>query len=399
MNPISYVKSHGIKGTWDIIYRYKIDQGLHRLAVKLTAKRPLQDIIVIESHNDFDSNGGAFYDYLLKNHYNDKYKIVWLLKNKKPDNLPKNVSAFYLYKPRLKKQMTICTAKYILTCQDAIGSVRDGQISVYMTHGPLGLKAFKGKCDLPENLTYILMPSEYLLPILSDQYQIEHSKIRTLLLGYPMYDCLYTADKGDLSKITSHKFKKVILWMPTFRKGIAYGREDSTASEPLGIPIFNTLDEMKEMNDYLQAHNSLLIIKIHPMQDLNAIKVHDYSNIKVLNGKSVKELRVKNERLMKDADALISDYSSAAYDYMHLDRPVGFTMDDANKYKLGFIVDDPKELIGGQIINSKHEFLKFINDVIDGKDPYRDKRHEVFNKSFKFHDGNSSKRLADFLNL
>ena len=125
MNLSSYVKSHGIKGTWDVIYRYKIDQAFRKLAVSLTRNKPLHNTIVIESHNDFDSNGGAFYDYLIKKHYNDKYKIVWLLKNKKPDHLPKNVYAYYLYKPSLKEQMTICTAKYILTCQDAIGSVRE----------------------------------------------------------------------------------------------------------------------------------------------------------------------------------------------------------------------------------------------------------------------------------
>ena len=50
-----------------------------------------------------------------------------------------------------------------------------------------------------------------------------------------------------------------------------------------------------------------------------------------MNGHSIKKLGVDNDRLMKDADALVGDYSSAAYDYMHLDRPVGFTMDDANE--------------------------------------------------------------------
>lgn len=113
--------------------------------------------------------------------------------------------------------------------------------------------------------------------------------------------------------------------------------------------------------------NSLLIIKIHPMQDLNDIKVHDYSNIKLLNGKSVKILGVENDRLMKDADALIGDYSSAAYDFMHLDRPVGFTMDDAKEYKLGFFVDNPIELIGGQIIKNVKDYMHFINDVLNNR--------------------------------
>lgn len=399
MNPILYAKSHGIKGTWDIIYRYKMNQVLRKLAIKITAHKPLQDTIVIESHNDFDSNGGAFYDYLIDNHYNDKYKIVWLLKNKKPDHFPKNVSAFYLYKPSLKEQMTICTAKYILTCQDAIGSERDGQISVYLTHGTVGLKAFKGKCTLPSNLSYILMPSKYLQPILAEQYEINNTNVRYVHVGFPIHDYLYSSKSGALTKITTHKYNKVVLWMPTFRKGVAFGREDSTTIAPLGIPIFDNINDIQNLNQYLKRNDVLLVIKIHPMQDLSTVKVHNLSNIQVLDGRSVKKYGVNNAQLMKDADALISDYSSAAFDYMHLDRPVGFTMDDAKDYKLGFIVKDPMELIGGQIINNKEDFLIFIDDVINSRDTYREKRHEVFGKIFQFKDGKSCQRLAEFLKL
>ena len=187
--------------------------------------------------------------------------------------------------------------------------------------------------------------------------------------------------------------------MPTFRKGIAFGREDSSAIEPLGIPVFSSMNDLKELNNYLKENDSLLIIKIHPMQDLSTVKVQNLSNIQVLNGVSIKKYAVNNAQIMKDADALISDYSSAAYDYMHLDRPVGFTMDDAKEYKLGFIVKDPMELIGGQVINNKQDFLSFISDVINGRDIYKKKRHEVFDKIFEFKDGNSCQRLAEFLNL
>lgn len=399
MNLFSYVKSHGIKGTWDVIYRYKIDQALRKLAIRLTRNKPLQNTIVIESHNDFDSNGGALYDYLLKNHYNDKYKIAWLLKNDNKGQLPKNVSAFYLYKPSLKKQITICTAKYIFTCQDAIGSVKEGQISVYMTHGPVGLKSIKGNCKLPNNLSYELSPSEYLKPLMREEYEIEHSNIKSAILGYPMHDYLYSNEKGDLRKLTTHNYKKVILWMPTFRKGIVHGREDSTVVEPLGIPIFETQKDVQELNNFLSKNNSLLIVKIHPMQDMSTIKIKSLSNIKVLDGTSVKKLNIDNYWLMKDTDALISDYSSAAYDYLHLDRPIGFTMDDAKDYKPGFIVDDPQELMGGQVINDKTDFMKFVDDVLNDQDPYKEKRHNVFNKVFKYHDGNSCQRLVDFLDV
>ena len=399
MNPISYIKSHGIKGTWDVIYRYKIDQQLKRIAIKITKNKPLQNTIVIESHNDFDSNGGAFYEYLLKNHYNDKYKIVWLLKNEKPTEMPKNVEAFCLYKPSLKKQKEICTAKYILTCQDVIGSVRDGQTSVYLTHGPFGLKAIKGKINLPQNLTYCLMPSKYLENILKDQYQIGNTNIKPVILGYPIHDLLYVPSEKELSKITDAHYDKVILWMPTFRKGKAFGRNDSNFDEPLGIPIFYDIDALSKLNQKLKIKNTLLIIKIHPMQDKKTIKVEDMSNVKVLDGDSVRKLNVDNYRLMKDADALISDYSSAAYDYLHLDRPIGFTVDDAKEYKLGFIVNPPEQLMGGQVITNQLDFINFIDSVLKNEDPYKNKRHKIFDKVFKFHDGNSCQRLANFLKL
>ena len=86
----------------------------------------------------------------------------------------------------------------------------------------------------------------------------------------------------------------------------------------------------------MNINNALLIIKIHPMQDLSPIKLHYYSNTRVLNGHSVKKLDVDNDRLMKDEN---------------------------------------------------------------NKDPYQEKRHEVFVKSYKFHDGNSCQRLAELLKL
>ena len=40
------------------------------IGYKIYSNKPMQDVIIIESHNDFDSNGGAFYDYLIANNYN-----------------------------------------------------------------------------------------------------------------------------------------------------------------------------------------------------------------------------------------------------------------------------------------------------------------------------------------
>lgn len=396
-------KEYGIKYVLKIIVRNKIYRRIEKMnnyiGDKIFAKFPLRDVIILESHNDFDSNGGAFYDYLLKHKYNEKYKIIWLLRNKKPSKLPKNVYCFNLFFPSLIKTYYIYTAQYILTCHEVIGSKRKNQKSYYLTHGAVALKAFKGNIDLPDSLTYCLTPSEYMKPIMANQHNILDSNVKQIILGYPSHDILYKKDNHELEKITQKHYTKVVLWMPTFRKPIGFGRNDSDIELPLGIPIFNDYKEFIELNEYLQKNDMLLIIKIHPMQDMNKIKIKSCSNIKVLDGMDVKKLDVDNYRLMRETDALLTDYSAVAYDYLHLNKPIGYTLDDVNDYKLGLIVENPSDLIAGQEIYCLSDFYDFIEKIHTEVDQYAEVRQKVFDRVFKYHDGNSCKRLVQHMNL
>lgn len=397
------VSKYGFKYVFEIILRNKIyrplDKAVFFVSKILWKNTSLKNTIIIESHNDFDSNGGAFYHYLIKNNYNQKYKIVWMLRNDKPNNLPYNVDGFNMFKPSFRKYYYICKAKFITYDHVPIEKVRSDQLVCYLTHGPVGLKAFKGKFILPEKLDYCLCPSEYLAPLLAYQYSIKFPNKKQVILGYPMHDVFYQNEVGDLRKIIFSKYRKAIIWMPTFRKPIQFDRNDSDIELPMGIPIFNDMDELVDLNNMLKEKESFLIIKIHPMQDMKTVKVKGLSNIMILDGKSVKKLGIDNYRLMKDADALISDYSSVAYDYLHLDRPIGYTLDDMEHYKVGFIIDNPSELMAGHIIYNKKQFINFIEDVINNKDPYKEERRKLFDKVFKYHDGDSCKRLTEFMGI
>lgn len=59
MRIIQYLKRNGIKHVWDIIWQYKLDLFLQKLLLFFLRYRPLKDIIMIESHNDFDCNGAS----------------------------------------------------------------------------------------------------------------------------------------------------------------------------------------------------------------------------------------------------------------------------------------------------------------------------------------------------
>lgn len=397
------VSRYGIKYVLKIIVRNKIyhplDNFILSIEKKILRKKKLKDTIVIESHNDFDSNGGAFYEYLIRNGYNKKYKIIWLIRNSKPDRLPVNVKCFNMFQPSIVKSYYICTARYMTADHVIIEKVRDDQKTYYLTHGAVGLKAFKGKVILPQKLDYCLCPSEYLAPILAQQYMLEYPNKKQVILGYPMHDVFYRPIDGELNKITRKQYSKVILWMPTFRIAVGFHRNDSISELPMGIPIIEDMDTYEELNELLKKHNVLLILKLHPMQDMTYIKINSISNIIVLDGMTVKKLGIDNYQLMRETDALISDYSSVAYDYLHTGKPIAYTLDDADSYKLGFIVDNPREWMAGNIIYTMEELIQFINDIIVGKDSFKEKRKKLFDKVFQYHDGNSSERLAIFMGL
>lgn len=399
MRIISYLRSNGLKHAFEVIYQYKIDIFILKLLKPFLKNKPLQNIIVIESHNDFDSNGGTFYNYLIENRYNEKYKIVWLLKHKKPERLPQNVEAVPLYKPSIKKDYYKWIAKWFTSDNDCGKKLRSDQISIYFGHGGFGLKKFRGLIKIPANIDYVLMPSHYLSAIFADQMMLKETDPRLQYIGFPYVDAFYCKKSGDLKKITKHPYKKTILWMPTFRKGGGYKREDSAEIGKLGIPLIQDVDTYKQLNSILISFDILMIIKIHPMQDLSNLGIFDMSNIKVLTGVTVKTLEIDNYRLMKDCDAMVSDYSSAAFDFLHRNKPIAFDFSDLNAYKLGLAVENPKEFIAGDIIENVNDLFSFIKDVAEDRDTHYERRQLLRKKIFDYYDGDNCFRAVNLLGI
>lgn len=401
MNIFKYIINNGIGHTFDVIWQYKIDLVIQKIFNIVLKNKPLQDIIVIESHNDFDCNGGAFYDFLIKNGYNKKYKIIWLLKHpeNKPNDLPYNVECVKMFSPSLKKDYYNVVAKYFTFDNTILKKYRSEQRFFYLTHGCGGLKNVKGLININNDIDYALLQSENYAPIQAEQYSMLYPSKKIVYLGYPAHDVMYNADGEEIKKITSKEYKKKIIWMPTFRKGGGYKRNDSTKDLAMGLPLIKNIEEFNKLNTYLKDNDTLLIIKLHPMQDLSDLKISNMSNIIILTGSDVKKKNIDNYRLLPCTDAMISDYSGVAYEYLQLDKPISYILDDMDDYKLGFVVDNIDSLLAGPKIFNLEDMLSFIEAVINDSDSYIEKRHQIRDYIYKYHDGNSCKRLAEFMGL
>ncbi len=396
---VKYVKEKGLKHSFEVIYRYKIDKIIEKILRLFLKNKPPENVIIIASHNDFDCNGGAFYDYLIKNNYNKKYKIIWLLRNDKKYDLPENVKAYYEFRPSVAKDYYLNVAKIITSDCEMIGSRNSAQKSYFFSHGPIGLKNVKGKIIFPDSVDYILAPSMEFMPVFAEQRGIDINSKRFVHLGYPFFDTLFSEPTGELKKITKKEFSKVILWMPTFRKGGGDRRSDSVAEFPMGIPTVENEEMLVELNEKLVCMDMLLIIKIHPMQDLSEFKLHSMSNIFVLTGTDVKKLDIDNYRLMREVDALISDYSAASYEFLPLNRPIGYDFSDIDDYKIGLCVKNVDEYIAGPKIYNFEQFIGFLETVYSGKDEYKEKRTELIARLYDPCDDKCCERIAKFMGL
>lgn len=401
MSAFGYLRKNGIKHTLEVIWQYKIDRLLLRLLRPICLRLPLTDTIVIESHNDFDSNGGAFYDYLIEHGYNERYRIVWQIKNKasKKVPLPKNVTCVPLWRPSLRKDRIILRAKFFTADEDISGKVRPGQRSYYLTHGTFSLKNAAGLVDIPGSVDYILLGSENVREIETGQFRPQPST-QFLCIGFPLHDRLLMPAVPQLDKVRpGAHFSRTVIWMPTFRTGIAHGRCDSTAAQPMGVPLLEDEHDLDRLDAQLRADDTLLIVKLHPKQDLHGVRISDRPNILLLTGASVKQYGIDTYELLKQTDALISDYSSVAYDYLLLDRPIGYVFSDLADYKLGLVTDRPEELIAGPVIRTFDEFLHFLHTVREGTDPDRERRHALAEKIFTYRDGGACARLVAHMGL
>ena len=395
MNIIRYFKRNGFRYALNVLYQYKIQKILDSIVVRFTKFKKLQNIIVIECHTDFDNNGGAFYDYLIRNNYNKKYKIILLLKNRLVRTLPENVDYFYLKKPILRKAYLLSLIKFFLFDNDILRKYRKDQKYFYLTHGCFPLKNTIGKILVPEYVDYVLSPSENVDNIIVKQFGLR-SKEQCLHTGFPCHDIFYS--KPEPLEFLSDYDKKII-WAPTFRKGGGYNRNDSTASYPLGIPLLETLDEVAHLNEYLSQRDICLVVKLHPMQDISDLELKQFSHIKFLTNQDLNREKTNMYQLLMNSDALLSDYSAISYDYLHLNKPIGYVFSDLDDYKLGLSVENVDDYIAGDKIMSFNDLLHFIENIYIEIDKNKEKRKELFNKIFEKQDGESCERLAKIMEL
>ncbi len=387
------------------IYRYWYDRIIDEMALK----QPLKNAIVLQGEGDTCENAKALIQEFRKQKSYADYKIAWLYDGveREQGRDGHNVEKYFIRDLPLKKHTVtamydycryVNRARFLIYENKMIPKARNGQISCYMNHG-IPLKATKGKITVYKDTDYVLSPSENINGIISEQFDAKKEQL--IICGAPRTDCLFQEEKNQqLSDYLSiNQYRKMILWAPTFRVHENYSRRDSEKEFRFGIPLLEQEGDYKAVLNALRERNILLVIKPHIHQELSELTVDETKYIRILKQDMLDRFGCSVYDLMKLSDAMITDYSSIGFDYMLLDRPLGYTIDDMEQYTIGFSVPNPLDYMPGMKMKNTDDLLKFVDSVVFHQDDYREERGKLKDRLYSYQDGENSRRLLTLLRL
>lgn len=315
----------------------------------------------------------------LENNY-PKMKIVWSLsKPTEKNGHYKRFSLRYYYH--------LATSKYFILNVNLPNFFinRDGMVHVQTKHGtPLKLmgidelKFRKLDVDIPSlehrssRWNFVISSNKYSSYVWKKSFPFNYELLE---IGYPRNDVLINNNNEKYIGTIKNKLKipnnkKVVLYMPTIRDYIY-------TTNP-----YIELDKLvNDLND-----EYIFLMRSHYLENINNNfndKVYDVTQYPVI------------EELYLISDILITDYSSAMFDFSLLNRSTILYLSDYDEYTQNRgVYFDIKEKPPGCIVNNYEQLLITLKNEVYLDDKYRH-CHDEFRKKFASMDiGLASKELC-----
>lgn len=358
---------------------------------------PLDEhLVVFESSLDFSDNSRVMFDYLKKN--KPEYKLVWMLHGEKlPDNAP-NIEVIHQFRTWHDVHV-LSRAKYVFSTH-VLGDLfhpRKDQMVVNLWHG-IPFKGIKGRTPKKRTQFNLMMClGEMNIDTTAKFVGCDRSLMRPW--GYPRIDLLYSCrDVGRNNPFAPNDFTgRLIIWMPTFRKSVASHLSEDSCDSETGLPLLVHNKNLEDFNGFLQSINVVFIVKIHHLQSSKEAFKHNYSNIIFVQDPDISNRNLQLYEIIAKSDALLTDYSSVFADYMHMDRPIGFILDDLENYEKsrgGFLFNPITDVLCGFHIYNYEQLKEFCIEIAENKDTTKPLRDALINAMISYKDGNNCERIV-----
>lgn len=349
------------------------------------------NVIVLNSLPDYSDNARAISEYLVNNGYASKYKIYWAVTNPEACRikygeehlkfLPLSNTDFSF----LKALRIFMTAGYVMGTHAnfiPLKYFRKNQVIIRLWHGCSYKDKTKTDGIHPVIFKYACVSGPLFVEPKAYFWNCDCDKI--LPTGFARYDWLIHQKKeaDDMYNYYAKGKEKIIIWMPTFRKD-KKGRYGSYEGES-SFPLLQNMRDWSNLDKACEQFNIRILVKMHMYQEKYDIDFSSFHHISFITNDDFDKFNISMYEFIAKTDALISDYSSIAIDYLLLDKPIGFVLDDFDKYsdKRGFIFKERTlDYMPGAHIYSIGDLTNFINDVSSGVDRHKSWRASMRGKA------------------
>ena len=251
-----------------------------------------------------------------------------------------------------------------------------------------------------KNVTHYFFPAR----IKASGSSLWHTRNRRkfIYVGQPRNDVLLKKEDPrtiNLQDIIEEEvtFSKAILYAPTFRS--------TTPPTPIRFFPFNKMD-IDELEEFLENKRVIILIRPHgnekrtesdvaPTKSWADPKQRTYSiNPAILDLQRVILFDSKRfpdvNRVLKDIDILITDYSGIYFDFLLLDRPIVFLPYDLDMWENpDQLLYDYDSITPGPKVKTFQEFMDALENIFKGVDQFQAER-KVISRMFNFYESDNS---------
>jgi len=274
-------------------------------------------------------------------------------------------------------------------------SRRDEQAWVQTWHGPPLKKLGRDLARLPravreyrrissqprENWQYVVSPGAFATPILERAFPVAGEVIET---GLPRTDLLFRPERDGVAADVKRRLgvrgaKHVVLYAPTYRDHLR--ARDGYSLGPL-LDLAALRAALPDDTALLFRKHRLMVGTLPAAASGAALDVTDFPDA---------------SELLLAVDVLVSDYSSAIFDFATLNRPIVFFTPDLETYRdevRGFSIDFEAD-VPGPLLRTTEDVVEALRRPDRLAADYRDRYDAFVAKYCALADGQASSRVVD----
>lgn len=263
---------------------------------------------------------------------------------------------------------------------------------VFLQHGIIkdDLSRWLAKADKNISLFITSTNAEY-QSVLENAYNYDERQVKCT--GLPRFDYLYDdAEKGN-----------VITFMPTWRSYLAGGLQITTDNRSLKTGfersaycrMYQQVFSNRRLRDAAKQYEYKIQLMLHPTMPRECIAFFQCDNaIKIL------DRDVRYRQLYAESKLVVTDYSSAVFDFAYLRKPVIYYQQDADEFFSGKHTYDKGyfdyERDGfGEVEYSAEALVSRIIEYMQNGCRLKEIYRERIEKTFPYHDRNNCRRVYE----